>query len=158
REPVAFFVLARDRSRAAGLVDDEVEETIVDDAEVAAIGELIRELAKERMRRAIIREHVQRHARALLVAQFRARDTAPATHQSERMTDADERGFIVFVNVVKEPEERRFPGRIFADSLAEFGDAVVQARIEMTGSARSDIQPEAAVRRFRQQQAAAYVE
>src|SRR5256885_1374664 len=60
-------------------------------------------------------------------------------------------------DIVEEIEERRFPIVVFVDALRIFGDAVIESRIEVSRSAGTEIQREAAVRRIGQFDAAAHV-
>src|SRR3954454_2923367 len=145
RHAVARFGFARD-DRGRGALGDQIEKAIVDDAEVAAVGEAICEFAEPRMRRGFVREDVLRHAAALFCAPFGTRGAGPAAHQAETVADTEKRRGRMRGDVVEEPEQRRFPRRIFGDALTLFANAVVLARIEMTGTAGTDVHPEAAVR------------
>src|SRR5207247_2529288 len=82
----------------------------------------------------------------------------PATHETEGMTDGDERRLRMADDRVEQPEQRSLPARLLADTLGPLGDAVVQSRIEMPGAARGHINGELAIGERRQKPAAANVE
>src|SRR6476469_184210 len=82
------------------------------------------------------------------------RGARPAAHEAERVADADERRARVLDDGVEEPEERRLPRVGLLDALRELADAVVQAWVEVSRSAGSDVERETVARLVRYRVAA----
>src|SRR5258708_38068544 len=104
REAVARLALTGDHVDAVPSRPDEIEEPVVDDLEVAVIGQRAGELREPGMRRRAGIEDVVRHSTALLLAQLGAGYTRPAAHQAEGVTDAEKRGCGVRRDGVEEIE------------------------------------------------------
>ena len=157
RHAVARFVFARD-DRGRGVLGDQIEEAVVDDAEVAAVGQTAsrsrRTTDARRLRCVSTFSGIpllfsarnsgraapdQRHIRPKLWQTPRsAADGCAAMSSKRRNSGASQAGFS-------------------AMPWLSSRHAVVHARIEMAGTAGADVEPEAAVRRLRDLQRAAHV-
>jgi hypothetical protein len=104
RRAVAGLVLAREDARSRGALGDEIEQAVVDDAEVAAVAQFAGELAEPRMRGTTRREHVLGHPTAFLGAKLDACRARPAAHQAKAVAYAEEHCGIVRSDVVEQSE------------------------------------------------------